>query len=68
MGSWTHAGLALERTQPRMASEQQEGALLPPEEEEILEVKQIKKIPGDMMNRKEHPGLKEQFLGLVWTH
>ncbi|XP_070264810.1 serine/threonine-protein kinase MARK2-like [Myotis yumanensis] len=39
-----------------MASEQQEGALLPPEEEEILEVKQVKNILRDMMNRKEHQG------------
>lgn len=68
MGTWTHVRLALDRRQPCMASEQQEGALLPPEKEESLEVNQGKKIPRGMMNREEHQGLKEQSLGLVWTH
>lgn len=38
------------------------------QEEEIWAVKQAKEIPGDKMNRREPPGLKEQFLGLVWIH
>lgn len=61
----TACGTCLERTQLCVASEQLEGAQLSPEEEEISEVKQLKKIPEredeQRKNIKICSLLKEQF-------